>query len=110
MVIEAVIEDIPLKQRIFADLERVCRPDAILSTNTSTIDIDLVGASTKAQDRIVGAHFFSPAHVMPLLEIVRTQHTSKQVRARKMRRGKGRGCSARDVGRSTNTPQKLFRK
>ncbi|GBF93062.1 hypothetical protein Rsub_05673 [Raphidocelis subcapitata] len=79
MVIEAVIEDIPLKQRIFADLEAACRPDAILATNTSTIDIDLVGAKTRAQDRIVGAHFFSPAHIMPLLEIVRTKSTSKQV-------------------------------
>jgi len=78
MVIEAVIEDIPLKQRIFADLEKACRPDCILSTNTSTIDINLVGAKTAAQDRILGAHFFSPAHIMPLLEIVRTERTSKQ--------------------------------
>ena len=62
-----------------ADLERVCGPDCILSSNTSTIDIDLIGQKTKAQDRIVGAHFFSPAHIMPLLEIVRTEKTSKQV-------------------------------
>ncbi|KAK9812903.1 hypothetical protein WJX72_005569 [[Myrmecia] bisecta] len=79
MVIEAVIEDVSLKQRIFTDLEKVCRPDAILATNTSTIDIDVVGAKTRAADRIIGAHFFSPAHVMPLLEIVRTSKTSKQV-------------------------------
>lgn len=79
MVIEAAIEDIPLKQRIFADLEAVCRPDAILSSNTSTIDISLIGKKTHAADRIVGAHFFSPAHIMPLLEIVRTKETSKQV-------------------------------
>lgn len=79
MVIEAVIEDIPLKQRIFADLEKECRPDCILSTNTSTIDINLVGAKIpSARPRILGAHFFSPAHVMPLLEIVRTEHTSSQ--------------------------------
>ena len=62
-----------------ADLERVCGPDCILSTNTSTIDIELIGAKTKSQDRIIGAHFFSPAHIMPLLEIVRTNKTSKQV-------------------------------
>ena len=62
-----------------ADLERVCGPDCILSTNTSTIDIELIGAKTKSQDRIIGAHFFSPAHIMPLLEIVRTEKTSKQV-------------------------------
>lgn len=71
-----------LKQRIFADLERVCRPDAILSSNTSTIDISLIGAKTRAAERIVGAHFFSPAHIMPLLEIVRTDKTSPQARLR----------------------------
>jgi enoyl-CoA hydratase/3-hydroxyacyl-CoA dehydrogenase len=80
-VIEAALEDVGLKQKIFADLEAACRPDAILSTNTSTIDISLVGAKTRAADRIVGAHFFSPAHIMPLLEIVRTPATSKQARA-----------------------------
>ncbi|KAG2441459.1 hypothetical protein HXX76_003081 [Chlamydomonas incerta] len=82
MVIEAVIEDIPLKQKIFADLERACRPDAILSTNTSTIDIELVGAKmtggAAARRRLLGAHFFSPAHIMPLLEIVRTKDTGAQ--------------------------------
>lgn len=77
-----MIEDVGLKQRIFADLERVCRPDAILSSNTSTIDISLIGAKTRAAERIVGAHFFSPAHIMPLLEIVRTDKTSPQARLR----------------------------
>jgi len=77
-VIEAVIENIELKQSIFADLEKHCRADCILSTNTSTIDLNLVGAKTKSQDRIIGAHFFSPAHIMPLLEIVRTEKTSPQ--------------------------------
>lgn len=80
MVIEAVLEDINLKQRIFADLVKVCPPHAILSTNTSTIDIELIGAKVpEAQERIVGAHFFSPAHIMPLLEIVRTSKSSPQV-------------------------------
>ncbi|KDD75648.1 3-hydroxyacyl-CoA dehydrogenase, partial [Helicosporidium sp. ATCC 50920] len=79
MVIEAAIERVDLKQQIFADLERVCKPECILATNTSTIDISVVGAKTKALDRVVGAHFFSPAHVMPLLEIVRTRDTSAQV-------------------------------
>lgn len=65
--------------QIFADLERACKPDAILSSNTSTIDLNLIGAKTSCPDRIVGAHFFSPAHVMPLLEIVRTDKTSPQV-------------------------------
>lgn len=80
MVIEAVIEDIGLKQRIFKDLAAACKPDAILATNTSTIDVELVGAQVPGSlDRLVGAHFFSPAHVMPLLEIVRTPKTSAQV-------------------------------
>lgn len=80
MVIEAVIEDIGLKQKIFQDLVDACPPHAILSTNTSTIDIELIGSKVPhAQDRIIGAHFFSPAHIMPLLEIVRTSKTSPQV-------------------------------
>ncbi|KAI4345398.1 hypothetical protein L6164_012526 [Bauhinia variegata] len=79
LVIEAVIENVSLKQQIFADLEKHCPPHCILASNTSTIDLNLIGERTKSQDRIVGAHFFSPAHVMPLLEIVRTKQTSPQV-------------------------------
>lgn len=79
MVIEAVIEKVSLKQDIFSDLEKICPPHCILATNTSTIDLNLVGKKTTSQDRIVGAHFFSPAHIMPLLEIVRTSTTSAQV-------------------------------
>ncbi|KAF3533560.1 hypothetical protein DY000_02043735 [Brassica cretica] len=79
MVIEAVIENISLKQQIFADLDKYCPQHCILASNTSTIDLNKIGERTKSQDRIVGAHFFSPAHVMPLLEIVRTNHTSPQV-------------------------------
>jgi len=79
MVIEAVLEDIPLKQQVFSDLEKFCNEKCILATNTSTIDIRIVGEKTGAADRIVGAHFFSPAHLMPLLEIVRSDQTSKQV-------------------------------
>ncbi|KAL0905830.1 hypothetical protein M5K25_024269 [Dendrobium thyrsiflorum] len=79
MVIEAVIEKIPLKQSIFNEIEKICPPHCILASNTSTIDLNIVGEKTNSQDRIVGAHFFSPAHVMPLLEIVRTEKTSPQV-------------------------------
>ncbi|GLT32513.1 hypothetical protein SLA2020_071760 [Shorea laevis] len=79
LVIEAVIENVSLKQQIFADLEKYCPPHCILASNTSTIDLSLIGKKTKSQGRIIGAHFFSPAHVMPLLEIVRTKHTSPQV-------------------------------
>lgn len=79
MVIEAVIEKISLKQEIFIDLEKICPPHCILASNTSTIDLNLIGAKTHVQDRIIGAHFFSPAHVMPLLEIIRTEKTSPQI-------------------------------
>ncbi|KAM7259557.1 hypothetical protein ACFE04_015298 [Oxalis oulophora] len=79
MVIEAVIENVALKQQIFADLEKYCPPHCILASNTSTIDLNLIGEKTRSQDRIIGAHFFSPAHIMPLLEIVRTNQTSAQI-------------------------------
>ena len=79
MAIEAVIENLDLKQRIFADLEANCRPDAILSTNTSTIDITKVAGKMRSPERLVGAHFFSPAHVMQLFEIIRTADTPPQV-------------------------------
>ncbi|KAK6944960.1 3-hydroxyacyl-CoA dehydrogenase, C-terminal [Dillenia turbinata] len=79
MVIEAVIENISLKQKIFSDIEKACPPHCILATNTSTIDLNVIGEKTRSQDRIIGAHFFSPAHVMPLLEIVRSEKTSAQV-------------------------------
>jgi enoyl-CoA hydratase/3-hydroxyacyl-CoA dehydrogenase len=58
MVIEAVIEKIPLKQSIFADIEKICPKHCILATNTSTIDLNVVGEKTNSQDRIIGAHFF----------------------------------------------------
>ncbi|KAJ3669495.1 hypothetical protein LUZ60_011445 [Juncus effusus] len=78
LVIEAVIENVSLKQQIFSDLEKYCGPNCILATNTSTIDLNLIGEKTRSQDRIIGSHFFSPAHIMPLLEIVRTAKTSPQ--------------------------------
>ncbi|TYJ24818.1 hypothetical protein E1A91_A07G005000v1 [Gossypium mustelinum] len=79
MVIEAVIENVGLKQKIFSEIEKACPPHCILATNTSTIDLNLIADKLNPQDRVIGAHFFSPAHVMPLLEIVRTQKTSPQV-------------------------------
>nr|AAV32217.1 putative fatty acid beta-oxidation multifunctional protein [Oryza sativa Japonica Group] len=79
LVIEEIVENVKVKQQVFADLERYCPSHCVLATNTSTIDLDLIGEKTNSQDRIAGAHFFSPAHVMPLLEIVRSNHTSPQV-------------------------------
>ncbi|MFQ6658063.1 hypothetical protein Gotur_027490, partial [Gossypium turneri] len=79
MVIEAVIENVALKQKIFSEIVKACPPHCILATNTSTIDLNLIGEKMNSQDRLIGAHFFSPAHLMPLLEIVRTQKTSPQI-------------------------------
>jgi enoyl-CoA hydratase/3-hydroxyacyl-CoA dehydrogenase len=79
MVIEAAVEDVALKQKIFSEIEKICPPNCILATNTSTIKLNTIGKNTSSEDRIVGAHFFSPAHIMPLLEIVRSEKTSPQV-------------------------------
>ncbi len=109
LVIEAVIENIPLKQKIFAELEKVCSKQCILATNTSTIDIDAVGKLTKAQDRILGLHFFSPAHVMPLLEIVRTTSTSAQTIATTVAMAKGVGKTPVVVGNCVGfTANRMF--
>lgn len=79
LVVEAVFEDLPLKQRIFAQLDSVVRPGAVLATNTSTLDIEAIAAAVKRPADVVGLHFFSPAHVMPLLEVVRTKDTAPDV-------------------------------
>ena len=79
LVIEAVFEDMALKQRIFTDLDRIAKPGAILATNTSTLDIDAIAAVTKRPQDVIGLHFFSPANVMPLLEVVRTGTTAPDV-------------------------------
>lgn len=78
MVIEAALEKLDLKQQIYAELEKVCNSKCILATNTSTIDVLQIGAKTKSQKRIIGLHFFSPAHVMKLLEIIRSDLTDAQ--------------------------------
>ncbi|MFM2041932.1 MAG: hypothetical protein RLY86_508 [Pseudomonadota bacterium] len=81
LVIEAVFEDMDLKKRIFGELDRVCRPGAILATNTSTLDIDEIATATARPGDVLGLHFFSPANVMPLLEIVRAKRTADDVLA-----------------------------
>jgi 3-hydroxyacyl-CoA dehydrogenase len=79
MVVEAVFEGMALKKEVFADLDRACRPGAILATNTSTLNIDEIAAATSRPDAVIGTHFFSPANVMRLLEIVRGKQSSKEV-------------------------------
>jgi 3-hydroxyacyl-CoA dehydrogenase len=81
LVIEAVFEDMALKKKIFAELDRVMKPGAILATNTSTLDINQIATSTKRPGDVVGLHFFSPANVTRLLEIVRTDTISRDVLA-----------------------------
>ncbi|WP_052402685.1 3-hydroxyacyl-CoA dehydrogenase [Muricoccus aerilatus] len=75
-VIEAVFEDLALKREIFAALDRTMRPGALLATNTSGLDIDAIAAATARPGDVVGMHFFSPAHVMRLVEVVRGRATS----------------------------------
>ena len=79
IVVEAVFEGMALKKDVFAQLDRVCRPGTILATNTSTLDIDEIASATSRPESVVGTHFFSPANVMRLLEIVRGKRTSKEV-------------------------------
>jgi 3-hydroxyacyl-CoA dehydrogenase len=79
LVIEAVFEGMALKKEIFQELDRVCKPGAILASNTSTLSIDEIAASTSRPGFVIGTHFFSPANVMRLLEIVRGKATSKEV-------------------------------
>jgi 3-hydroxyacyl-CoA dehydrogenase len=76
VVIEAVFEDLALKREIFARLGAICSPDALLATNTSTLDVDAIASAAPHPERAVGMHFFSPAHVMKLLEVVRGAATA----------------------------------
>jgi 3-hydroxyacyl-CoA dehydrogenase len=78
IVIEAVFEDIDLKRRIFGELSRICKPGSILASNTSTLNIDEI-AATSRPDRVIGTHFFIPVHIVPLVEIVPGQATSQTV-------------------------------
>ncbi|MFQ6575985.1 3-hydroxyacyl-CoA dehydrogenase [Pseudomonas sp. UM16] len=79
LVIEAVYENLELKQEIFRTLDRTLKPDAILASNTSALNVDAIAAVTGRPEQVLGLHFFSPAHIMKLLEIVRGQQTSPAV-------------------------------
>ena len=81
MVIEAVFEELGVKEAVFKELDRVMKPGAILASNTSTLDVDKIAAFTKRPEDVVGMHFFSPANVMKLLEVVRGAKTGKDVLA-----------------------------
>ncbi len=84
LVIEAVFENMGVKKDVFGKLDAICKPGAILASNTSTLDVDEIAASTKRPEDVIGLHFFSPANIMRLLEIVRGAKTSKEVLATAM--------------------------
>ncbi|MDH2346217.1 MULTISPECIES: 3-hydroxyacyl-CoA dehydrogenase NAD-binding domain-containing protein [unclassified Bradyrhizobium] len=91
LVIEAVYEQMALKKRIFGELDRYCAPGATLATNTSTLNVDEIAGSTKRPGDVIGLHFFSPAHVMKLLEVVRGPRTGGRTIMRAMALGKRLG-------------------
>ena len=78
LVIEAVLEELPLKRDVFAELDVVTRPEAILATNTSALSVSEIAEATQRPERVVGMHFFNPAPVLPLVEIVRAQKSSDE--------------------------------
>jgi 3-hydroxybutyryl-CoA dehydrogenase len=78
LIIEAVLEELELKRELFAELERIARPDAILATNTSALSVSEIAEATERPQRVVGMHFFNPAPVLPLVEIVRGRESSDE--------------------------------
>ena len=84
LIVEAVFENMALKKEIFGELDRIAKPGAILASNTSTLDIDEIAASTNRPEDVIGWHFFAPANVMTLLELVRGAKTSHEVIATSM--------------------------
>ena len=98
VVIEAVFEEMPLKKEVFARLDRVCKREAILATNTSTLDVNEIAASTSRPEQVIGTHFFSPANVMKLMENVRGERTSAQTIATIMKLSKTLGKVGALVG------------
>jgi 3-hydroxyacyl-CoA dehydrogenase len=98
LVIEAIYEDMDAKKAVFAELDRLARPGVVLASNTSTLDIDAIASVTKRPELVVGMHFFSPANVMRLLEIVRAKASSHAAIATAMAVGKRIGKLAVVVG------------
>ncbi|HEV3104911.1 MAG TPA: 3-hydroxyacyl-CoA dehydrogenase NAD-binding domain-containing protein [Trinickia sp.] len=94
LVIEAVFEELDVKEAVFRRIDEIAKPGAILASNTSTLDLDRIAAFTKRPGDVIGMHFFSPANVMKLLEVVRGEHTSKDVLATVMRVAKTIGKTA----------------
>lgn len=87
LIIEAVFEDLEVKQAVFAEISQIARPDTILATNTSRLDVNKIADATSVPENVIGLHFFSPAHVMRLLEVVQANATSDEVLASSMKLG-----------------------
>jgi 3-hydroxyacyl-CoA dehydrogenase len=98
LVIEAVFERMDIKQDVFTKLDAICKPGAVLATNTSALDIDEIAAATTRPESVIGLHFFSPANVMRLIEVVRADHTSPEVINTSMQIAKKIGKIAALVG------------
>nr|XP_020450482.1 peroxisomal bifunctional enzyme [Monopterus albus] len=98
LVIEAVFEDMALKKQVFQQLAAVCKPGTFLCTNTSSLDVDQLASQTRSPELVVGMHFFAPAHVMKLLEVVYGPRTSPQAVATAMELGKKMGKVSVAVG------------
>ena len=88
IVVEAVFEDMDIKKEVFRKLDGIMKPTAILATNTSTLNVDEIATVTQRPEMVIGTHFFSPANVMKLLEVVRGERTKKEVIATVMQLGK----------------------
>ena len=78
LVVEAAIENLEIKKSVFAELDALCKPETILASNTSSISITAIAAATKRADKFIGMHFFNPATVMKLVEVIRGEHTSDE--------------------------------
>ena len=78
LVVEAAIENLDIKKSIFAELDKICKPETILATNTSSISITEIASGVESKDKVIGMHFFNPATVMKLVEVIRGAHTSDE--------------------------------
>lgn len=94
LIVEAVFEDMDVKEQVFQHLDQIAKPGAILATNTSTLDVNRIASFTQRPEDVVGTHFFSPANVMRLLEVVRGEKTSHEVLATIMKLAKTIGKTA----------------
>ena len=88
LVIEAVFEDMEIKKQVFQKIQKFAKQDVVMASNTSFLDLDEIASTTSKPQDVIGLHFFSPAYIMPLLEIIRTKHTSTDILAAALKLGK----------------------